>query len=1256
MRRIIPNLFFLFLLGTVTSVVAQHNTATIDQFLKAHQSNPQLQESDIAQYLITDHYATRDGKLINYYLKQTYSGIPVDKGRANIHLAATGEIVHSNVRFIANLKQKANLTQPVLTAEEAVKKAAQHLSIQVPNTLTVQEQASTPDQKTTFANRDLALEPITASLTYVEKGDEGLVLSWEVIWYEKDAEHYWNMKIDAKDGTILSQNDMVIHCSFGSPTLASGDDNLGYDSRSFSTCMEHGHHHPNVAGSTVVPNSYNVFAMPVESPSHGDRSIVVDPADDTASPFGWHDTNGEDGAEFTITRGNNVHAYLDINDINQSSGDEPDGGADLEFDFFYDDAANAAEVRDAAVVNLFYWNNIIHDVWYQYGFDEPSGNFQANNYGNGGEGGDHVNAEAQDGGGLNNANFATPPDGGNGRMQMYLWSNPNSGGGTVTLTVDEPGSIAGDYFAEPASFGPSVSSTITEDVVLVDDGSAAPTEGCQALVNGNVVDGKIALIDRGDCTFVEKVGNAEDAGAIAAIMCNNVPGAPITMGGTGAVNIPSVMISQADCDVIKAQLDNGVVVTLEGDASGGPDFLDGDFDNGIIAHEYAHGVSNRLTGGPSAAGCLFGEEQMGEGWSDFWGLIMTIEPDDAGTDIRGIGTFAIAQPTNGGGIRPAPYSTDFAINDYTYGNVPDGNISVPHGVGFVWCTMLWDMTWALIDEYGFDDDFYFGTGGNNIAMKLVLEGMRLQPCDPGFVDGRDAILQADEVFYGGANRCLIWEAFANRGLGFSADQGSSGSRSDGVEAFDLPPFCTPVTAPPTAAFGVDGDVVNCSGYFQFSDNSEQPHFWDWDFGDGTTSSAINPTHTYAEEGTYTVTLIITNPLGADTSTLEVTVDFIDAPTADDVTVCQGNEASLEASGSNGYIWYEGDEIVHIGNPFITPALNNPTTYQVAGIDSDGTSENVGPADNSIGAGGYHNTGFTGTVLFEAHQPVIIRSVWVDAGNAGPRTISLFDENQTILKSVEINVPAGPSTVLLNLEVEQSGTYQLGGTSINLYRNENGAQYPYEINGLVTLTGSSATTAPQDYYYYCYNWEVVPIGCKSPQESVDVAVLPGPTANFSYIDNGNREFDFTDESNNATSWSWNFGDGATSTEQNPTHTYADDGNYQVTLTVGFEDCESTTEQDLEVFLVNQNNVNGLEQLQLRPNIGSGTFDLMIQLDRPQLVEVQLYNILGQTIQFKEIGTVQQVQERFDISDREAGTYLVEIKIGEQSVVKKYVLVK
>jgi len=95
----------------------------------------------------------------------------------------------------------------------------------------------------------------------------------------------------------------------------------------------------------------------------------------------------------------------------------------------------------------------------------------------------------------------------------------------------------------------------------------------------------------------------------------------------------------------------------------------------------------------------------------------------------------------------------------------------------------------MSDRFGWDPDLYNGTGGNNMAIQLVMDGMKLQTCNPGFIDGRDAILAADIANNGGANQCLIWEVFARRGIGFSADQGTANTRHDVIEGFDLLPSC-----------------------------------------------------------------------------------------------------------------------------------------------------------------------------------------------------------------------------------------------------------------------------------------------------------------------------------------------------------------------------------------------------------------------------------------------------------------------------------
>lgn len=132
------------------------------------------------------------------------------------------------------------------------------------------------------------------------------------------------------------------------------------------------------------------------------------------------------------------------------------------------------------------------------------------------------------------------------------------------VVVNSPAVISGEYAAIDSNYGGTqLTVPVTGNLVLVDDGSANPTEGCNPIVNSAEVNGNIAVIVRGSCNFTAKVINAQNAGAIAVVMVNNIGGPPITMGGTGSPSIPAVMVSKADGDAMIAQLGSGVNVTLE---------------------------------------------------------------------------------------------------------------------------------------------------------------------------------------------------------------------------------------------------------------------------------------------------------------------------------------------------------------------------------------------------------------------------------------------------------------------------------------------------------------------------------------------------------------------------------------------------------------------------------------------------------------------------------------------------------------------
>ena len=780
-----------------------------------------VKDKDIQDLALGSEAESKKSGVKHYYIIQQYEGIEIHGAITNMSISNDGKVVNVGNRFHEDIESKVNSKQPVLDAEGAVAAAARHLGVAVSEPLTVLERTNNRNKEVVLSKGGISLETIPAKLVYQPMFDGSLRLAWEVSIYELDAQNWWNIRVDAKTGELLDKDNMVVHCVFendGAGGKYLHDTHRHTASLAMDGDIDMTPYAP-MAGPVNqgnTPGVYEVYPMPFESPSHGGRKPMNAAAvvDKMASPNGWHT---DDKKSYTITRGNNVYAYEDPNNTGHIAsnndngadvvhGHSPDGGTQRVFKYPVNFSQQPETYRDAAITNLFYWNNITHDVWYKYGFDEESGNFQSSNFGKPGLGGDYVMAEAQDARNIpipppgqttrNNANFATPIDGRRPRMQMYLWSgipDPDK------FRVTAPSSIAGSYPTGTAAFGPALTSTpITGKLVLVNSDGVNAVEGCGTVLNAAAVAGKIAVVYRGTCAFTIKVKNAQNAGAIAVVVINNAPGAPGNMGGADpSITIPSVMISDVTGASIRALLDANqeVTVSLKDDGSG-PE-IDGDFDNGIIVHEYGHGISNRLTGGRNTTSCLptqvlagvqvLTTEQMGEGWSDWFGLMMTMKKGDTRTKIRGIGTYASGQPTEGRGIRPAPYSTDFSVNSYTYGATNNSSLSAPHGIGFVFATILWEMTWDLIDKYGFDPDLYNGTGGNNMAMQLVIDGLKLQPCYPGFVDGRNAILLADQLNYGGANQELIWSAFARRGVGYSASQGLSYFRFDQKEAFDMPP-------------------------------------------------------------------------------------------------------------------------------------------------------------------------------------------------------------------------------------------------------------------------------------------------------------------------------------------------------------------------------------------------------------------------------------------------------------------------------------
>ncbi|PXW14927.1 putative secreted protein (Por secretion system target) [Chryseobacterium sp. CBTAP 102] len=761
----------------------QDNEKLIKDYISQNKIR-EYKKSDLNNIIVdnVDPSKSLNGNVVKFL--QTYNGLPVYSS-VGTALIQDNKIVYYTDNFVKDYTASTSGTAAI-SKSTALQKIAEDLKNPDIANFTILEYLEKTQKKATSANQ---------RLVYATDENGNLRLAYEYTLMEPKSPNYWNIVVDANNGNILLKNNLTLSCNFHHDAYSSDAEYTHADH--FENTLAGPQN--NIAQNNNIPlllpdnASYNVFPLPIEAPTFGSRSIINNPWILSASPEGWH----SDGTNhYTITRGNNVFAYEDsagtaLTAPDYLTGTPADGGATRNFDFPFNINETPLNNRNAAITNLFYLNNRIHDIFYKFGFTESARNFQQNNFGNGPVGGDDdsVYAEAQDGSGLNNANFSSGQDGYNGRMQMYLWSPVgrvffyNAPSAAVTRT---PG-------AGTAQFGnPLPMNGLTGDVAL-----SSILDGCTALPASSLTN-KIGLVERGTCSFAIKVKNLQDAGAKAAIVYNNVAnGATIgnMAGNDPTITIPSVLINNAEGEYIKTQLaaSTTVNVTLKGNMT-----PDGSFDNGIVTHEYGHGISNRMTG--TGYNCLnsgVSKEQMGEGWSDFFALMLTNKAGDDATVARGTGTYAIGQPITGGGIRPAKYSTNLTVNGFTYGNTNgmeynNGSAIVPdvHSIGFVWATMLWDLHWKYVEKYGYASDVLSATpNGSTKVLQLVTDALKLQGCNPSFIDGRNAILAAEMATTQGQDKCMIWGVFARRGLGVNASAGAKNNINDQVQDFNVPEAC-----------------------------------------------------------------------------------------------------------------------------------------------------------------------------------------------------------------------------------------------------------------------------------------------------------------------------------------------------------------------------------------------------------------------------------------------------------------------------------
>ena len=347
------------------------------KFLNRHAGVFSLDAAGISNLKLLNEDNDQGTVFLDY--AQTIGGIKVFEGQVQVVVNKNGEVLSVREGFLIDGQQPK--LKAFLNESRGIAKAFEYAGRTVTPTFVETHTRASKSEMSSFANPlDVRLEDVLSELNIVRVGDSAR-LAWHV-YAEVGPEEWYELLVDARNGELLLRHNLYVFEAQGT-----------------------------------------VFT---EAPDKGARvlvSFVGDTVINTSA--GWMGTS-------TVTTGNNVESYLDTNADNVPDANNGTGlsnghafASNQNFTFPFSTTVDPRTQQAAVVTNLFYFNNIMHDFSYNLGFTETSRNFQVNNFGRGGIGNDSVRAEAQDGSGTNNANFATPPDGSRPRMQQFLFTAPS---------------------------------------------------------------------------------------------------------------------------------------------------------------------------------------------------------------------------------------------------------------------------------------------------------------------------------------------------------------------------------------------------------------------------------------------------------------------------------------------------------------------------------------------------------------------------------------------------------------------------------------------------------------------------------------------------------------------------------------------------------------------------------------------------------------------------------------------------------------
>lgn len=387
---------------------------TLRAFLADHAAAYGLSVAQAAELELIADYMNPAGNMGWAEFQQTINGIPVFQGSIRGGFTAKGELVRTTGVLATGVEASALATTPSVSAAQAVALSAASVGWDVPESAL--QQKAVDGAKAIFDRASMDGDA-KAWPVYFPLAPGVVRLAWATeIWGDPDA--YYSV-IDAETGTLLFRKNMT---EYQTQSVTYGV----YTSDSPAP------------GSPSLATPDNHWQAPYVS-----RTLVAligNEAPNTFNDLGWI-TDGNN-----TTDGNNVEAGIDRDGTNGVDAPVTGSGSRV-FNFSYDPALDdplTLNYQRGDVTNMFYWVNRFHDDTYRLGFNEFSFNFQNDNFGRGGLGGDRISAEGQDSSGTNNANFSTPADGGRGRMQMFLWTGP---------TPDRSGDLDADVIIHELTHG-----------------------------------------------------------------------------------------------------------------------------------------------------------------------------------------------------------------------------------------------------------------------------------------------------------------------------------------------------------------------------------------------------------------------------------------------------------------------------------------------------------------------------------------------------------------------------------------------------------------------------------------------------------------------------------------------------------------------------------------------------------------------------------------------------------------------------------